>query len=218
MPGAPGAALTVARGAAWETPLFLGCGSNLGDRWEHLQEGLAWLSAWPGMRLEAVSSVYESPPMGPVAQGPYLNLVAAGWTTLPPLEVLEACLAAEQARGRVRGERWGPRTLDVDILLLGEVVWAGPQLTLPHPGITERAFVLVPLAELVPDWVVFGRKVRDWCAEVPLGGLRRWQPPEAGKMGCGALTDEASSGLRWKVGSPVPPGCGVDGVPGAMRL
>jgi 2-amino-4-hydroxy-6-hydroxymethyldihydropteridine diphosphokinase len=128
-------------------PVYLGLGSNLGDREGHLERGLAALRA-RGVRLGAVSSVYETEPVGGPPQGPYLNLVAAGETSLDPDTLLQAALAAEADEGRVRGARNAARTLDVDILFYGGLVRRTPPLTLPHPRLHERRFVLVPLAEV----------------------------------------------------------------------
>jgi 2-amino-4-hydroxy-6-hydroxymethyldihydropteridine diphosphokinase len=129
--------------------VYLGLGSNLGDREGHLERGLAAVAA-RGVRLTAVSSAYETEPVGGPAQGPYLNLVAAGETSLSPEALMQAALEAEAEAGRVRGERNAPRTLDVDILFYGDVVRGTGDLTVPHPRLHERRFVLVPLAELAP--------------------------------------------------------------------
>jgi 2-amino-4-hydroxy-6-hydroxymethyldihydropteridine diphosphokinase len=126
---------------------FLGLGSNLGDRRRYLREGVAALPD-----VVAISPLYETDPVGgPPDQGPYLNLVVELDTTLSPRALLAAAQAAEQAAHRVRTERWGPRTLDVDVLLVGDLVVNEPDLIVPHPRMRERAFVLVPLADLAPE-------------------------------------------------------------------
>jgi 2-amino-4-hydroxy-6-hydroxymethyldihydropteridine diphosphokinase len=138
---------------------FLALGSNLGDRRANLRQAVASLPD-----VVAVSSVYETDPVGgPEGQGAYLNLVVELDTALTPRGLLEVAQRAEAAARRVRTERWGPRTLDVDVLLVGDLVIDEPDLQVPHPRMWERAFVLVPLADLAPDLV----------AEVPSGqGVR----------------------------------------------
>ena len=127
---------------------FLGLGSNLCDRARHLADAIA---AIPD--LVAVSPTYETDPVGGPEQGPYLNLVVELGTDRTPRELLELCRALETAAGRVRTERWGPRTLDVDVLLVGDLEVDEPDLQVPHPRLWERAFVLIPLADLAPDLV-----------------------------------------------------------------
>jgi 2-amino-4-hydroxy-6-hydroxymethyldihydropteridine diphosphokinase len=125
-------------------------GSNVGDRLANLQLGLDVLAS-SGLNLVAVSSVYETDPVGGVEQADYLNAVLLADSWLPPRDILARCAAAEAAAGRVRTQRWGPRTLDVDIIACGCVVSTDPALTLPHPRAHERAFVLVPWLELDPN-------------------------------------------------------------------
>ena len=128
---------------------FLGLGSNLGDRWAHLRAAVAGVPD-----LVAVSPVYETAPVGgPAGQGPFLNAVVELDTGLGPRQLLEVCRRLEEAAGRVRSQRFGPRTLDVDVLLAGDEQVDEPDLTVPHPRMWERAFVLVPLADLAPDLV-----------------------------------------------------------------
>jgi 2-amino-4-hydroxy-6-hydroxymethyldihydropteridine diphosphokinase len=130
------------------TRAYLGLGSNLGDRVAHLR---AAVTALPD--LVATSPVYETDPVGGPEQGPYLNLVVELATDRTPRQLLELCHAAEQAAGRVRDERWGPRTLDVDVLWFDGVQVDEPDLEVPHPRMFERRFVIVPLADLAPDLV-----------------------------------------------------------------
>jgi 2-amino-4-hydroxy-6-hydroxymethyldihydropteridine diphosphokinase len=128
---------------------FVALGSNLGDRWAHLRGGLAQLPD-----VVAVSPVYETVPVGgPPGQPRYLNLVAELRTPATPRDLLGAAQRAEVAAGRTREARWGPRTLDVDILLVGELVVDEADLQVPHPRMWERGFVLVPLADLAPELV-----------------------------------------------------------------
>jgi len=129
---------------------YLSLGSNLGDRAEHLAAGVAVAVANDEHRL---SSVYETEPVGGVTQAPFWNLVIELDTEASASELLERAHRAENARGRVRDVRWGPRTLDVDVLLVGEERSDDPELTVPHPRMYERSFVLVPLHELAPGLV-----------------------------------------------------------------
>jgi 2-amino-4-hydroxy-6-hydroxymethyldihydropteridine diphosphokinase len=152
---------------------YVALGSNLGDRRAHLDAALSALDALPGTRLDAVSAIYETAPVGPPGQQDYLNAVARLSTTLAPLALLDALLSIEQSRGRVRAERWGPRTLDLDLLVHGDAVLSDPRLTLPHPRLHERAFVLTPLADLAPDLRVAGRTVAQHLALADRAGVRR---------------------------------------------
>lgn len=128
---------------------YLGLGSNLGDRWAHLRRAVA---ATPD--LSRVSPVYETEPVGgPPGQGPYLNLVVELDTARSPRELLELATTLEAQADRVRSVRHGPRTLDVDVLLVDDLVVADPDLVVPHPRMWERRFVLAPLADLAPDLV-----------------------------------------------------------------
>ncbi len=157
-------------------------GSNLGDRLGQLQEAVRRLAATPGVAVRRVSSVYETDPVGYVDQPPFYNAVAELEIELTPAQLLEVALAIEAAMGRVRTVRWGPRPIDIDLLVCGDVEMATPVLTLPHPRMTERGFVLVPLAELNPDLVVGGRTVAAHLAALgPQTGIRRqWPWPAAG--------------------------------------
>jgi 2-amino-4-hydroxy-6-hydroxymethyldihydropteridine diphosphokinase len=127
---------------------FLALGSNLGDRLANLQEAVDRLAQH--LRVLRSSRVYETAPVGP-AQPDYLNAVLEVETDLAPEELLRRCLAVEEAMGRVRAERWGPRVIDVDVLTYGRETIDAPDLVVPHPRMHGRAFVLVPLAELTAD-------------------------------------------------------------------
>jgi len=128
---------------------FVGLGSNLGDRLAYLRTGLTYLP-----HVVAVSPVYETEPVGgPPGQERYLNVVAELWSSATARELLEAGQNAEAASGRARDVRWGPRTLDVDVLLVGDLTVDQPDLKVPHPRMWERGFVLVPLADLAPELV-----------------------------------------------------------------
>ncbi|MBO3674115.1 2-amino-4-hydroxy-6-hydroxymethyldihydropteridine diphosphokinase [Streptomyces sp. NEAU-YJ-81] len=134
-------------------------GSNLGNRLETLQGAIDALEDTPGLRVKAVSPVYETDPWGvePGTQATYFNAVVLIKTTLPPSSLLERGHAIEEAFERVRDERWGPRTIDVDIVAYQDVMSDDPQLTLPHPRAHERAFVLVPWNDVDPQAEVPGR-------------------------------------------------------------
>lgn len=131
------------------TRAFLALGSNLGDRWAYLRAAAADMPD-----VVAVSPVYETAPVGgPDGQGAFLNCVVQLDTDRSPRELLEVCRRLEAEAERVRAERWGPRTLDVDVLLVGDQRVDEPDLVVPHPRMWERAFVLVPLHDLAPDLV-----------------------------------------------------------------
>lgn len=128
---------------------FLGLGSNLGDRVGYLRDAVGTLRQ---VGLVAVSPVYETDPVGgPAGQGPYLNLVVELRTDRTPRELLGVCRRLETATGRVRDERWGPRTLDVDVLWIDGAAVDDPELTVPHPRMWDRRFVVAPLHDLAPD-------------------------------------------------------------------
>lgn len=147
------------------TRIAVGFGSNLGDRQAHLNAGLAALARHK--RLVARSALYESAPVGPVEQGLFLNAVAVFETDLEPAAILSDLLAIEQTRGRVREVRWGPRTLDLDLLLYGSAAIEEEGLTVPHRELTSRRFVLQPLLEAWPDAdLPNGTSLADFLASV----------------------------------------------------
>lgn len=143
------------------TRAYLGLGGNLGDVAAAFAQALDRLDAHPRIAVGKVSSLYRTPPWGPVAQPPFLNMVAAVETQHDPHGLLDACLAVERELGRVRDVRYGPRTIDIDLLLFGETAIRDADLAIPHPRILERAFVLVPLAEIAADLDVGGTTVRE---------------------------------------------------------
>jgi 2-amino-4-hydroxy-6-hydroxymethyldihydropteridine diphosphokinase len=154
--------------------VVLAFGSNLGDRLANLQHGVDVVCAGPGLDDVAVSPVYETVPVGGPEQPDYLNAVLVAVTALPARAVLERGQAAEQARHRARGPRWGPRTLDVDVIVYGDAVSGDPELTLPHPRAHERAFVLAPWHDVDPAAVIPGRgPIADLLAAVGTDGIRR---------------------------------------------
>lgn len=160
---------------------YLCLGSNLGDRAGTMAKAVG-LIARTGLRIIARSSLYETPPWGPVPQGPYLNIVVAVETELSARELLNMLLGVEHAfgRDRTREVRFGPRTIDIDILLYGDEVIAEPDLEIPHPRMMERAFALIPLAELAPDLAVGGVFVRAALEKLDRSGIVKVDPqPES---------------------------------------
>jgi len=141
---------------------YLGIGSNLGDRLAHLQFAVDGLAAADGVEVVAISAVYETDPVGP-EQPDYLNACVAGDTTCSPRGLLDVGQRLEAGAHRVRGERWGPRTLDVDVLLFGDEQIDEPDLVIPHPRWHERDFVLAPLADLGYP----GLEPREWSGVRP---------------------------------------------------
>lgn len=140
------------------TPIraFVGLGSNLGDSIATLRSAIDALSLLPGTRLSAASRLYRSPAWGHTDQADFVNAVALLDTELAPRALLDGMLAIERAFGRERRERWGPRILDLDLLLYGDGIVVQPGLQVPHPHLHERAFALVPLVEVDPDAVIPG--------------------------------------------------------------
>jgi len=146
---------------------YLSLGSNLGDRLGRLREAIARLRELDGTSVERVSSVYESEPVGVTEQPRFLNLALQIKTTLEPLELLRAAKRIERELGRRPGPRWGPRPIDIDLLLYGDEAVETPELTLPHPEMMKRAFVLVPLGEIAPDLVLTdGRPAAEHAAQM----------------------------------------------------
>lgn len=154
--------------------VVIALGSNLGNRLENLQGGLDALFDAPGLTLVAVSPVYETVPVGGPDQPDYLNAVLTAETSLPARTILDRCHGVEAALGRVRGEVWGARTLDLDLIVYGDEVSVDPELTLPHPRAHERAFVLAPWLVIDPDATIPGRgAAADLLAAAGPDGVRR---------------------------------------------
>ncbi|MEU0564523.1 2-amino-4-hydroxy-6-hydroxymethyldihydropteridine diphosphokinase [Nonomuraea sp. NPDC005983] len=151
----------------------LAFGSNLGHRFQTLQGAIDSLFDAPGLDFVTASPVYETEPVGgPAGQEPYLNAIVIAETTLAPRTLLERVQSEEAAFGRVRRERWGPRTIDIDLITVGDVISDDPELTLPHPRAHERAFVLVPWLQIDPDGVLPGRgRVADLLVGVDQSGV-----------------------------------------------
>ncbi|MGB4553123.1 MAG: 2-amino-4-hydroxy-6-hydroxymethyldihydropteridine diphosphokinase [bacterium] len=153
--------------------VYLGLGSNLGERKGYIKGALAGL-ARAGVAIDGVSSLYETEPVGYTDQPPFYNAVARGLTGLQPRQLLNAVLAIEKELGRRRDIRWGPRTIDIDILLYGQEVFQEEDLLIPHPRLAERAFVLIPLLELAPSLSLpDGRKIADLAKAVDSRGVKR---------------------------------------------
>jgi 2-amino-4-hydroxy-6-hydroxymethyldihydropteridine diphosphokinase len=154
--------------------VVLALGSNLGDRLATLQGAVQELLREPGLTLTALSPVYETAPVGGPPQPDYLNAVLIARTTLTPAALLHRCQQAEQAFHRTRPEVWGPRTLDVDVIVYGDLVSDDPVLTLPHPRARERAFVLAPWLDAEPAAELTGQgQVAGLLAAVGRDGVRR---------------------------------------------
>ncbi|HEY3376366.1 MAG TPA: 2-amino-4-hydroxy-6-hydroxymethyldihydropteridine diphosphokinase [Armatimonadota bacterium] len=146
--------------------VYLSLGSNLGDRDAYLREAVARLSTLPETRVLATSARYETPPWGKIDQPSFLNMAVIIATGLSPEDLLTATQAIENALGRQRGEHWGPRTVDIDLLLYEGERRDTATLRLPHPYLTQRRFVLEPLAEIAPELRIQGKTVREWLATV----------------------------------------------------
>jgi len=161
------------------TAAFLGLGSNLGDRLGNLSRAVALLADGGDVRVVRSSRVYETDPVGGPEQPEYLNAVIEVGTSLDARPLLERCLDVEREMGRVRAERWGPRVIDIDVLTYDELDVDEPGLTIPHPRMHERGFVLVPLLELTADPILpGGRRVKDLRLSADtFGGVRLYGPP-----------------------------------------
>ncbi len=152
---------------------YLGLGSNIGDKAATLADAVARLAATPGIRVTARSSDYRTPPWGDTDQDWFLNAAIGIETSLTPHELLEAGLAIEAAMGRVRERRWGPRVIDIDVLSYEGAAISDARLVLPHRFVRERAFVLVPLAEIAPTLRIGPETVTEALARLDAGGIER---------------------------------------------
>ena len=155
----------------------LGLGGNIGDPVKAMAEALQALDARADCRVLAVSRLYRTPPWGKTDQDWFFNSCALVETTLAPEALLDTCLDIERAMKRERKERWGPRTIDIDVLTFEGVEQSGGRLELPHPRMTGRGFVLMPLADVAPALEVAGRTVADWLQEADIAGI---EPASAG--------------------------------------
>ena len=155
---------------------FIGLGSNLSGPAQQINRALETLSSLPQVTLLRHSGLYLSPPMGPADQPDYVNAVAQLETELSPHHLLDLLQSIEQQQGRVRGERWGPRTLDLDLLLYDEQRIVDERLSVPHPGMARRAFVLYPLLEIAPGLEIPGLgPLSSLIEQCPREGLRTYE-------------------------------------------
>jgi len=154
---------------------LIALGGNVGDVRDTLDRATAALCDGTAVRLLARSSDYRTPPWGVTDQPPFFNRAIIVETTLPPLDLLNRAQAVERrfGRDRSREQRWGPRTLDIDLIDVAGVRLNAPDLTLPHPRALERAFVLVPLAEIAPDWRIAGIRIADALAKLDQTGIEK---------------------------------------------
>jgi 2-amino-4-hydroxy-6-hydroxymethyldihydropteridine diphosphokinase len=157
---------------------LIALGGNIGDVRQTFNRAIATLCDGATVRLLARSSDYRTPPWGVTDQPPFINAVIAVATSLPPRDLLARALTIERALGRDRKaeRRWGPRMLDLDILAYGDLVLKGPDLTLPHPRLFERAFVLAPLAEIAPERTIGGIRVHDALTRSDASGIEKLPP------------------------------------------
>jgi len=140
---------------------YVGLGSNQGDSVENIRQALRKLNANPGVRVREVAGLYKTAPVGYLEQEWFVNTVARIETSLSPYGLLKLLLAIEDELGRIRTIRWGPRTLDLDLLIYAGEEIESTELTVPHPRMQERAFVMVPLAELAPDLLINGQRAEQ---------------------------------------------------------
>jgi 2-amino-4-hydroxy-6-hydroxymethyldihydropteridine diphosphokinase len=155
------------------TRIGLSLGSNVGDGPGALAEALRVLAARGHVRVDRVSSLYATPPWGPVTQPDFTNACALARTNLDPRALLAEVKAVETLLGREPGPRWGPRRIDIDILFLDGATVAAPDLVIPHASLFQRAFVLVPLVEIAPDLEIAGVRIADAAAAIGPQGVRR---------------------------------------------
>lgn len=151
--------------------VLLGLGGNLGDPLAAMREALGRLDARLDTAVVRVSSLWRTPPWGVIDQPDFLNACALLTTTMSPRATLEQCLRIEQDMARTRDLRWGPRSLDIDILFFGDCVLEEPGLVIPHPRIQERAFVLVPLCEIAPNQMLGHQSIAAWSAQISHDGM-----------------------------------------------
>jgi 2-amino-4-hydroxy-6-hydroxymethyldihydropteridine diphosphokinase len=158
-----------------EHRIGLGLGANLGDAAASLRRAVALLQE-AGLAFEAVSSLYATKPWGVTDQPDFVNACALARTTLDPLPLLDLIKATEQVMGRRETRRWGPRVIDIDLLFYDDLRWRDERLTLPHPGVLERAFVLLPLVEIAPDLALEGTRLSSVAAAADARGITRLSP------------------------------------------
>ena len=152
---------------------YIGMGGNVGDVAAAMRQAVVAIAASPDCSIVALSPVYRTPPWGMTDQPPFLNCCFAVETRLAPRALLVLLKAHEAEAGRQKTVRWGPRPIDLDILLFGDTRLDEPGLVIPHPRMTERAFVMVPLADMAPDLVVDGKSARQWAHSLPRDGMEK---------------------------------------------
>lgn len=152
--------------SAGKHKVFIGLGGNVGDVLSSMAHALNYLDGHSSIQLLAVSPVYKTPPWGIIDQDWFHNACAEFETSLTPQEMLEQCLGAEKNLKRIRKKRWGPRTIDLDILVFDDLNISIENLTIPHPRMHERSFVLKPLTDLAPDLQVKGKSITEWLKNV----------------------------------------------------
>ncbi len=154
--------------------VYLGLGSNVGEREQNLKQAVKLINDFSATEVVDLSSVYETEPWGYTDQREFLNLCLLIQTELAPYDLLASCQQVEEELDRKRELKWGPRTIDVDILVYDQLTLRAPDLILPHPQLTERAFVLVPLVELAPSLVVEEKRITVWLEEVEETGVNEY--------------------------------------------
>lgn len=158
----------------------LGLGANIGDPRANLSQALSSIDAACDIVIQSVSRLYETPPWGDIDQPKFLNACALIKTSLTPHALLDFCLKLELEMGRTRERRWGPRTIDIDVLFYDNILIDEPRLQIPHPRMCERAFVMMPLAEVAPHHTIAGQFIKDWQTELndpavkPISGNGNW--------------------------------------------
>ena len=170
--------MTAPTDTAQTTDAVLGLGGNVGERRAALAGAVDALRTHPDIAIIATSPLYESEPWGLTGQQDFLNAAVRVATSLAPADLLAAILTIEVSLGRVRGKKWGPRVIDIDILVFGDEVIDIPGLTIPHPHLTERAFALAPLVDVMAEAVIKGKSARQWLAQLAHKGLKRIAGPQ----------------------------------------
>ncbi|PLW78538.1 2-amino-4-hydroxy-6-hydroxymethyldihydropteridine diphosphokinase [Cohaesibacter celericrescens] len=160
-----------------EIEVFISLGGNIGDPSVTIEDALFNLSSQPGISVTTRSPYYKTPPWGKTDQAEFINACARLVTTLSPQDLLAACLDIETRMGRKREERWGPRTIDIDILTYGDLVVQEDNLSLPHPEIENRAFVLIPLRDIAADFQLNGKSIAAMLQNLDISGIKLMDPP-----------------------------------------
>lgn len=152
---------------------YIGLGGNLGDVFANMKSALRALDLSNQISVKSISNVYKTPPWGMEDQDWFLNACVSVETSLTPQELLKACLEAELELKRVRNVRWGPRTIDLDVLIFGEEHIVEENLQVPHPRIHERAFVLKPMADIAPDLPLQGKTIAEWLKNIDTSEIQK---------------------------------------------